>query len=43
MERTIDIPIWNGWHVTIFQPVFWLLLIAEAGLVFLSMKLWRVH
>ena len=32
MPSSIDIPIVNGWHVTIFRPVLWLLVVVAAGL-----------
>ncbi len=28
MTDSIDLPLWHGWHITIFGPAFWLLLVA---------------
>ena len=33
MQSSIDIPLANGWHVTIFGPAMWLLVVAAASLV----------
>jgi hypothetical protein len=38
MQRSIDIPVAHGWHVTIFGPAMWLLV---AGLVAVAVKALR--
>ena len=32
MPGSIDIPIAKGWHVTVFRPGIWLLVVIVAGL-----------
>jgi hypothetical protein len=41
MENSIDIPLVNGWHVTIFHPAIWLLIVAVVCLV--AMKAWQAR
>jgi hypothetical protein len=36
--QSIDIPLANGWHVTIFPPAMWLLVLVAAGLVVVAVK-----
>ena len=43
MQSSIDIPLANGWHVTIFGPAMWLLVVAAAGLVAVAVKALRVR
>ncbi len=43
MRGGIDIPIANGWHVTIFGPVMWLLVVVVAGLVAVAVKALRAR
>jgi hypothetical protein len=40
---SIDIPIANGRHLTIFGPALWLLLVVAAGLVAVAVKALRAR
>lgn len=43
MHSNIDIPLANGWHVTVFPPAFGLLAVAAAVLAVVAMTLWRAR
>lgn len=43
MQGSIDIPIANGWHLTIFRPAIWLLVVVVAGLVAVAVKALRAR
>ena len=43
MQGSIDIPIAHGWHVTIFAPAMWLLVVVVVSLAAVAVKALRAR